>query len=173
MNLPRRVDWIALLAAAGLTACHHAPVPGGGLFPQQGVWDFRMMGITPQVKGRLTIVDGEFFIDVPSVRCVNFPKIRQHELQFESVGFECRGLPTFPLVDVVINRRDPVHYSSWSGSGSTLEQTTTVRRDCVQTGLDAQGRRICLSYRTETRSTGGSQSGRLEMVPRRPGGGIH
>lgn len=164
MKLPNRAGWIAVLAAGGIAACHHAAVPDGSPYPQDGLYEFRMIGITPPVTGHFTIADRQVYLDIQpaSVQCVPFSE-RKYPEPPGIRAFECTGISPFPVVSVQVNFRDPVHSSMWWGT-NIAEEPHVQGTECVQTGLDASGRKICLAYRTVTTTRNAQKSGKLEVI---------
>jgi hypothetical protein len=169
MKLRSRIAWIALLAAAGTAGCHHAAVPDGSLYPRNGLYEFRITGMTPPVTGQFTIADEQVYLDIrfTSVRCVPFADRRYHEPPGIR-AFECTGISPFPVVDVQVSLRDPVHSSTWWGT-NIAEEPHVQGRECVQTGLDARGQKVCLAYRTVTSTRNAQKSGKLDVVRKGPG----
>lgn len=161
MKVPRRVVWVAFFAAA-IVGCHHAAVPGGGPYPQDGEYDFRMIGLTPQVTGHFTIAEGQVYLDIPSAKCVTYASRKYHQPPGWR-GFECRGLPIYPVVSVSINLRQPIQNSIWSAT-NLAEEPQVVGRECIQTGLNAQKQRICLAYRTITSTRNANKGGKLDVI---------
>ena len=164
MRTSRRVTWIALLAGAAVAACHHAAVPDGAPYPTDGLYEFRIPGFTPPVSGHFTIADGQAYLDVQqaSVRCVPYVE-RKYREPPGIRGFECTGIPPFPVVSVLVSLRDPVHSSTWWAT-NVAEDPHVQGRECIQTGLDAAGRKICLAYRTMTTTRNAQKNGKLDVV---------
>jgi hypothetical protein len=168
MTRSHRGACAAVMALGALLACHRG-VPGGGPEPIEGAYTFRVLGMNPAVRGSFTIVDGDVYMDIPSITCAPFDRARQLNVWIEASAFECRGFRGFPLVDIYVSLRDPVHYSTWSAfSTETPPRSST---ECVQTGTNARGQSVCTAWATHSRGIGSSVGDKLDVQRRVPGKG--
>ncbi len=153
------------LVLTAFAACHHA-APSEGPSPVEGTFEFRAMEFKPPIRGTFTISEGVVYLTVPSARCERFTAARAMQVSSETSAFECSGFPGYPVVDVFVSLRNPVFASRWSAVNNTAPPPP--RTECVQTGVNARGQRICLSTKTTQTGSATSAGGILRVERKVP-----
>ncbi|MCC6318449.1 MAG: hypothetical protein IT361_12250 [Gemmatimonadaceae bacterium] len=125
----------------GAAACASS-VGRSRVVAEAGTYDYVMRtGETGDLRGRLVVDSGTVVLEPESGRCRTDPG----SANIGSAVYLCDNSVDIGDLRVTIDRRNPLHRSSWTG-WSTRSVTREV---CDRYAADQAGRRVCVASRRE------------------------